>query len=430
MSKCLHDLHEKYTARARLFSSAAKRMQNILESAVKMIEDKTLVRAEVRPIRIKELASLKQKAVKMGWDSDQALTCCGDIIGGRVVCNNIEDVYRFSELLKECIPMDLFQGVGYSVQDYVTEPQATGYRALHVNFRLALGTHIRTFVPCEVQIQSCLQHAWAHLSHNDIYKQPNLPEDLRARVTDLAELLAAADKIASAIRIRVKRKTGYSETTRDLGRVSLQGLAFVFREVFGRSPSDYTVRMALNLCRNLNITTLEKLRDVLDRQSFRERAEEAHGSVLGIGIDNEDVFLASLYAVARGDEKAIMWVRKEAHRSLEKIEQFAKREMLSSLPSGIEDLIERIESSSGINHIEEWAFALGAVNYCAICGDTIVDSYSFAENAVQHYDVSEAEIDDAHERIEAAIESSGVETGGWGSGSLCSYHNHQAEEDN
>ncbi len=42
---------------------------------------------------------------------------------------------------------------------------------------------------------------------------------------------------------------------------------------------------------------------------------------------------------------------------------------------------------------------------------------------------TEFDADDAHERIEMALRGSGVETGGWGDGSLCAYHNEQAAKD-
>ena len=54
---------------------------------------KTLVRAEVRKVRIKEVPSIQRKMEGAGWDLDQGLSRCEDLIGGRVVCNNVEDVY-------------------------------------------------------------------------------------------------------------------------------------------------------------------------------------------------------------------------------------------------------------------------------------------------------------------------------------------------
>lgn len=396
----------------------------MLESVIATIEDKTLVRAEVRGVRIKEIASLQRKAESNGWDADQALSHSSDLIGGRVVCNNVEDVHRFAELLKEQVPSPWGD---FDVQDFTIEPSEGGYRALHVNFRMDVGEHVfqPDLIPCEVQIRSRLQDAWAELSHDDIYKQPGLPEDLRARAKDLAEVLAAADRISSDIRSRVTRETAPLEHRPDMDQISAAGLAFSFKEVFGRSPPDYAVRLALNLCDQLNIASLESLPDVLARPAFRDRVAETYRSIVGVGIAVEEIFLAALYAVAEGDGKAISWVRGKARRERDELDQFARREALSSLPDTVEDLIEGIEDPRGEADIEGWAEALGATSECAICSTTVIQPFSFAEAVVQHYEIPEGDDADIHERIEAALRASGAETGGWGDGSLCAYDNEQ-----
>lgn len=421
-------LREIYEGKSPVLRRAEDELRSILEKIVATIEDKTLVRAEVRRVRIKELPSLQRKAEKNGWKADDALSSCGDLIGGRVVCNNVEDVYRFAELLKESLPI-LWGDV--EVQDYTKKSTEGGYKALHVNFRLDAGQHPfhPDLVPCEVQIRSRLQDAWAELSHDDFYKQPNLPADLRARVIDLAEVLAAADKIASDIRLRVMQETASPKDRPDLTHVSAGGLAFIFRELFGRSPPDYAIRRALNLCDQLDIATLEDLPEVLGRTEFRDRVSETYRSIVGVSIAVEDVFLVALYAIAEDDNKAIKWVRGNARRERRELEQFARREMLSSLPATIEEFIEDLEDSHGEADVELWAEALGATTDCAICSTTVIQPYSFAEAAVQHYEISGAAADDVHERIETALQASGVETGGWGDRSLCAHHNAQVAKD-
>ncbi len=387
------------------------------------------MRAEVLGVRIKDLSSVQRKAESSGWEADQALSRCGDLIGGRVVCNNVEDVQRFAELLKEKLPATWGE---VDVQDYTSEPNEGGYRALHVNFRLYVGEHLfqPDLVPCEVQIRSRLQNAWAELSHDDIYKQPGLPEDLRARAKDLAEVLAAADRIASDIRSRVMRETESQEHRPEMGQISAAGLAFSFKEVFGRSPPDYAVRRALNLCDRLQIVSLEGFSDVLGRTGLRDLVGETYRSIIGVGIGTEEAFLAALYAFAESDEKAVSWVRKKARRERDEYEQFAMREALSSLPDVVEELIEAIEDPGCKADINGWADALGATSDCAICSTTVIHPFSFAESAVQHYEIPEEHDADVHERIEAALRASGAETGGWGDGSLCAYHNEQAAKDN
>lgn len=419
-----------YEQKKPVLDRAKDRLMSLLTKVVSTIEDKKLVRAHVLRVRVKELSSLQRKVQENEWKPDEALSRCGDLIGGRVVCNNIEDVYRFAELLKERLPS---HWGNFEVQDYIKNPNMGGYRALHINFRLDVGEKpfLPNLVSYEVQIRSRLQDAWAELSHDDIYKQPDLPEDLRTRAKDLAEVLAAADKIASDIRLRVGQETVPPEHRPDLARVSQEGLAFIFKEVFGRAPPDYVVRQALDLCRELAIVSLEQLPGVLGRGEFRNNVTEAYRSIMKVPIGIEDLFLTSLYALARGDSRAIAQVRRNAGREWREIEQYAKQEMLASLPPTIEELIERLEDprANVEDNIERWADALGATSECGICSTTIIQPFSFAEAAVQHYQLSESEVDDAHDRIESALRACGVETGGWGDGSLCAYHNEQAAKD-
>ena len=151
---------------------------------------------------------------------------------------------------------------------------------------------------------------------------------------------------------------------------------------------------------------------------------------MGIGIGTEEVFLAALHAFVKGDDKAIGWVRKKARRERDEFEQFAKREALGSLPNTFEQLIEAIEDPGSNADIDGWAEALGATGDCAVCSTTVIQAFSFAEAAAQHYEVLEEHDADVHERIETALRASGVETGGWGDGSLCAYHTEQAAKGN
>ncbi|MBI3373771.1 MAG: hypothetical protein HY017_18765 [Betaproteobacteria bacterium] len=389
------------------------------------IEDRTLVRAHVSAIRIKDLPSFQRKADRNGWNGDEAFARCGDVIGGRVVCNNAEDVYRFVELLKELLPGDQ---AAFEIQDWIKAPNQRGYRALHINFWLDVSdTFAPELVPCEVQVRTRLQDAWAELTHGDIYKQPGLPEDLRGRSRELSNILATADSIASAIRQRAVQEAVAPSERPDLRSISSAGLAFTFKEVFGRSPPDYLVRQALNLCEELEISSLEKLPETLGRPDFREEVGRAYRSIIGVRMGAEDVFLAALHAFAGGEAQAFKYVRRKARREFREIDRNARREMLSSLPFTVEELIAQLEDPQGEADVESWADALGATDSCSICGTTIVRPDAFAEALVQHYAPSNA--DDARTRIETALVQSSVERGGWDNSSLCSYHDERAYKD-
>ncbi len=414
----------------RAFDEAYERKRPALERAVKQLElllldvlgrigDRRLVRAEFDDVRAKSLSSFKRKARKAGWSPDEALSQCPDLVGGRVVCNNVEDVYRFEALLRECLP---FESGPPERQDYIRSPKEQGYRALHLNFRLNVGQGFQhEMIPCEVQIRSRLQDAWAEIAHADIYRHDNLPSDLRDRAKDLSRLLAAAEEIAGEIRARARQLTEPPEEQPRLDQVSKEGLAYIFKDVFGRAPPEYAVTMALNMCDDLGIGALEGLPDILKRQDFRDRLGEAYSALLPVPIDSETIMLAALHALAGDNRAAVRYVRAQAQREFDEIDSIARREMLSALSATVGELIEELEDPRGETDIVSLAEALCATNDCPYCGATVVDAYGFAEAAMHHYELSGDEADQACERIEQALYSSGVDTGGLGDSAACSH---------
>ena len=362
---------------------AKTRLRSLLREIVASIDDRTLVRAEFERVRVKSLSSLERKRRDFKWNPDDALTNCTDLVGGRVVCNNVEDVYRFEELLRESLSLDSGQ---IETQDYIKKPTKQGYRALHLNFRLNGGRGLNyELIPCEVQIRSRLQDAWAKLSHPDIYKPENLPTDLCERAADLAEQLAAADRIASGIRARVRQIIDPPKKRPKLDHVSVGGMAFIFKDVFGRGPPDYAVTMAVNLCDDLGIGSLKTLPSILKRQEFRDRLREVYSSIMPVPIAPETVLLGALHALANGERHGVRYVRSQAEEQLREIDSIARQEMLSELPATAANLVEELEDPWHEADIISMAEALGATNKCTVCFTMVVDAYGFAEAAVQHY---------------------------------------------
>lgn len=407
-----------YERKRPALERAVGQLELLLQNVLIGIEDRKLVRAEFDDVRPKSLTSLKRKARKAGWSPDEALSRCPDLVGGRVVCNNVEDVYRFEALLRECLSVEFGPP---EREDHIGRPKQ-GYRALHLNFQLNAGQGLmHEMIPCEVQIRSRLQDAWAKISHLDIYKQENLPLDLRERAEDLSRLLAAAEEIASNIRARARQLTEPPEEQPRLDRVSAEGLAYIFKDAFGRAPPSYSVNMALNICNEMGIGTLERLSEILKRQKFRSRLGEEYSARFPAPIDSETIMLAALHALAGDDHAAVRYVRAEAQREFDEIDNIARREMLSALPATVEDLIEELGDSRGETDIGFLAEALGATHACSYCSATIVSAYGFAEGAMHHYELSEDEADLVWERIEKAIYNSGIDTGSLGGSTACSY---------
>ena len=251
----MSEFDEIYKRNRPALARAEAQLRSLLEAVVGQIEDRKLVRAEFDDVRSKCLSELKSKAGRFGWSAEHAFIRCSDLVGGRVVCNNVEDVYRFEELLKECLPADSGQ---IERQDYIDRPKRHGYRALHLNFRLNVSrTSGPEPIPCEIQIRSRLQHAWAELSHGDIYKQNDLPLDLLDRVKDLSDLLAQADSTASSIRARVQRIMTPPDAQLKLDHIPADGLARVFKDAFGTALAGYGNTGTSDLCCELGIDSLD-----------------------------------------------------------------------------------------------------------------------------------------------------------------------------
>lgn len=192
---------QKYEQIEPVLERGLLNLEKIVNDALGEIEDINLVRAYIDEGRKKELTSCARKANNNNLSPEDLFDGIHDMVGVRVVCNNISDVYRFLKIFEETlgpIPEAI-------KQDYIKEPATNGYRAIHINFPLEVSVSglPAQQIWCELQVRSRIQDSWAKLMHYDIYKnEAELPPDLVERAQDLADVLAACDGNAQKIRYR------------------------------------------------------------------------------------------------------------------------------------------------------------------------------------------------------------------------------------
>lgn len=129
-----------------------------------------------------------------------------DLVGLRLVCNNLSDINTLQEIIGE---LDVEDGAsaGLAVEqdshrDYFSNPKPSGYRAYHVNIvvpvpHMAGNRRVRV----EVQARTLLQDGWGELTHEDTYKPGStVPAWIVGMSLRMAELLAAVDNIAQDLR--------------------------------------------------------------------------------------------------------------------------------------------------------------------------------------------------------------------------------------
>lgn len=143
---------------------------------------------------------------------DSILTAIDDLIGLRVVCNNLSDIARVQEILGSLPNAD---DAGYlplaieaeSERRYYQEPKLTGYRAYHINVvTIVPGADGMHRLRGELQVRTLLQEGWGELTHEDTYKPgATLPPLAVTLARRMADLLATVDDMAEDIRKELDR---------------------------------------------------------------------------------------------------------------------------------------------------------------------------------------------------------------------------------
>ena len=135
-----------------------------------------------------------------------------DLVGIRVVCNNLSDVQFVRDMLATWPASQALAVSGMAVESqshkvYVDSPKASGYRAYHINLVTQVpGLTSITPVRGELQVRTLLQDGWGELTHEDTYKPGvDLPPHVTTLSRRMADLLATVDDLAQDLRLELDR---------------------------------------------------------------------------------------------------------------------------------------------------------------------------------------------------------------------------------
>lgn len=159
--------------------------------------------------RAKSPDSLKEKITRDSKDYKDPLSEITDLAGVRVITYFPTDVDKIYELIKKEFMIDYKNTID---KRNTAEPTAFGYASLHIvaqlsQKRLKLSEY-STFknMKCEIQVRTILQHAWAEIEHDIIYKSTeDMPFELRRRFSYLSGILELADREFESLRIDEKK---------------------------------------------------------------------------------------------------------------------------------------------------------------------------------------------------------------------------------
>ena len=146
--------------------------------------------------RVKEFDSYLTKVARLRKSLARGPILVRDFFGVRVVCPFLDETERVQELLVKHFQVTEIERKG------ADRPLAEfGYESVHVLVRLPRGA-ISTIPPhikrlCEVQVCTILQHAWAQIEHELVYKADHsVPKSaIRRKLAAVSATLTLADVV-------------------------------------------------------------------------------------------------------------------------------------------------------------------------------------------------------------------------------------------
>lgn len=135
-----------------------------------------------------------------------------DLVGIRVICNNLSDVTHLQDILADLPSADAEGAHSLAIEPgstkhYFENPKESGYRAYHLNLITTVpGLDGPARVSGELQVRTLLQDGWGELTHEDTYKPGVvLPELVTTIARRMADFLAAVDDLAQDLRNELDR---------------------------------------------------------------------------------------------------------------------------------------------------------------------------------------------------------------------------------
>ena len=128
--------------------------------------------------RLKTEKSIIDKLNKKGYEvtTKNMISHVHDIIGIRIVCSFLEDVYDIVDIIKSSKQFKIKEE-----KDYIKNPKSTGYMSYHLIVLVPIYLNETVeYIEAEVQIRTSAMDFWASIDHKIQYKFPSeIPEEVK-----------------------------------------------------------------------------------------------------------------------------------------------------------------------------------------------------------------------------------------------------------
>lgn len=159
---------------------------NMLETEIDILLKNYVYEHKYNPVehvksRLKTEESVIKKLEKKGYEinCENIIKHVHDVIGIRIVCSFISDVYEIVDLIKKSNQFEIKEE-----KDYIKNPKSTGYISYHLI--VVVPIHLKNkveYVDAEIQIRTMAMDFWASLDHKLQYKvREKISKDMQEEI--------------------------------------------------------------------------------------------------------------------------------------------------------------------------------------------------------------------------------------------------------
>jgi putative GTP pyrophosphokinase len=140
--------------------------------------------------RIKSTESIIEKLKRKDMPiTIENINSLNDIVGARIVCDFLDNVYWVSSKLQENKNIKVIE-----VKDYIKNPKVSGYRGIHliIEIPVSIDGTLKS-IRAEIQIRTVSMDSWASNEHKLNYKKDKISKSVKDELRKNADLVWEID---------------------------------------------------------------------------------------------------------------------------------------------------------------------------------------------------------------------------------------------
>lgn len=193
---------EKYELRYQYVVGILKAKINIINEQLSREYGREIIR-DVSS-RLKKPDSIHAKLLRKDYERNFAAAKkkLNDLIGIRIVCLFLDDVYKVAEMLQKQSDVEVIK-----IKDYIEKPKKNGYMSLHMIVEIPIYLGEQSEIKrAEIQIRTSAMDFWSVLDYQLIYKKNvSGAEEVAKELKGYSEEIAALDKKMMKLRNKIDK---------------------------------------------------------------------------------------------------------------------------------------------------------------------------------------------------------------------------------